>query len=206
LERSQKSDAQQLSNGITELEVNVIVIATHLIKIDTGVRLHEIQFVNRFLNRHFDEAFAEERERILNHCLQKEYDLDVACSQLRVHMPMHTRVQIVRFLFELAASDAAINEREDYFIFRIAGYLNINDVAYQRIKHDIHEADTSPYQTLGVDESATEEEIRQAYRKLVLQYHPDRNKNATEQEIKELSEQFAAIQKAYDDLKRKFST
>lgn len=50
------------------------------------------------------------------------------------------------------------------------------------------------YAILGVVKSASQEEIKKAYRKLALQYHPDRNKT------KEAEEKFKEITKAYEVL------
>lgn len=51
------------------------------------------------------------------------------------------------------------------------------------------------YETLGVSRDATNEEIKHAYRKLAMEYHPDRNDQSEESEAK-----FKALQKAYDVL------
>ena len=54
------------------------------------------------------------------------------------------------------------------------------------------------YETLGVARSASDEEIKKAYRKLAMKYHPDRNPGNAEAE-----EKFKEIQKAYDILSDK---
>src|SRR5688572_33461355 len=52
------------------------------------------------------------------------------------------------------------------------------------------------YQTLGVARDASDEEIKKAYRKLAMAYHPDRNNGSAESE-----EKFKAITEAYDVLR-----
>ena len=57
------------------------------------------------------------------------------------------------------------------------------------------------YDVLGIEKSSSKDEIKSKYRKLALQFHPDRNKDpSAEGRFKEISEAYAVLS---DDEKRK---
>ena len=201
-----QSTANDSTKTITDFEVNLLILSSYLIKVDGKVSQQEITFVNRFMNTHFDEKFSNKRAEILSHCLQKEYDLNIVCEQLRMYTKQTTRLQVVHFLFDLAISDGELSERENYFIFKVSGYLNINDIDFRRIKSGLSPTTFietgSAYQILGVTKQADIAEIRTAYRKLVLQYHPDRNNHLSETEKKKLALKLQQVKEAYEKIKQ----
>ena len=67
-------------------------------------------------------------------------------------------------------------------------------VYYERIKGGYSMAKRDYYEVLGVSKTATDQEIKRAYRKLAKQYHPD---VATEANAEE---KFKEVQEAYEVL------
>ena len=54
------------------------------------------------------------------------------------------------------------------------------------------------YDVLGINKSASPEQIKSAYRKLAVKYHPDKNKGD-----KDAEEKFKEINEAYENLIKK---
>ena len=54
------------------------------------------------------------------------------------------------------------------------------------------------YEVLGVDKSASAEEIKKAYRKMAVKYHPDKVATLGEDVQKAAEEKFKAISQAYE--------
>jgi len=64
---------------------------------------------------------------------------------------------------------------------------------------DMNQGDTDfvdYYQVLGIDRDASQEEVKKAFRRLAMRYHPDRNPQATRQ----AEERFKQINEAYEVL------
>ena len=58
-----------------------------------------------------------------------------------------------------------------------------------------------PYKVLGLDSAATDEEVKKAYRRLAMKYHPDKVEGMGEEVKKNAEAQFREINEAYEQIK-----
>ena len=126
------------------------------------------------------------------------------CLQLNGNINHSSRLEIVHFLFGVAAADNEIHSKEIETIKRIATYMNINPYDFESIKSMLLTNGTSnsenSYKILGLTKDATDVDVKKAYRKMAVKYHPDKLIGVST-DIKNLAEEkFLAVKEAYEQI------
>ena len=107
-------------------------------------------------------------------------------------------------LFEIAKSDGVLHPCEARFLERVAEIFGFAPGEFRRIRasHFAPEL-TDPYVILGLSYSAGEDELKQTYRKLVRENHPDSlmARGVPHEFIKLATDKLAAINNAYEKIR-----
>ena len=108
-------------------------------------------------------------------------------------------------LFEIAKADGVLHPEEAKFLERVAEIFGFAPNEYRRIRasHFAPEL-TDPYVILGLSYSADDNELRQTYRRLVRENHPDSlmARGVPPEFVRLANERLAAINSAYERICR----
>ncbi|MFN8276189.1 MAG: TerB family tellurite resistance protein [Chitinophagales bacterium] len=199
---SRKEEANyRYTSHTSAFETDILLLAAEVIKVDGKPNTAEKNFVRQFFSTYFDVAHIEQKMNILEHCFNHQYDVRKACQDLRAAASMATRTQLIQFLMDTASADKAITKEEEALLFKLAGWLNINDVTYRKLRHAPDATESFYYPLLKLPKEATNAQLKAAYRKAILACHPDRQVKATEVERKKMETQFRNIQKEWERIK-----
>lgn len=196
-----KSAKQNVSPA--DFELNLLSLASIVIKADGQISQNELDFVRM----HFVQVYGKDRAnaifRTFNEVVKKrEVNAERICSYLRSRTLYEARLQIVHFLFNVANADGLVSESEVIKIREIAGYLGLRLTDFESLKAMFFKNPDSAYTILGLDRSASESEIKAAYRNSVKKYHPDRLQHLDEAHRKGAEEKFRKVQEAYEQIKK----
>ena len=139
---------------------------------------------------------------IIKDLLNKDIEVDQVCTQIRMNMNVYSRTQLLYFLFGLAKADGTVCKHEISLLDKIANLLGIDSTTYQSIKAMYYDDLDSAYSILGISSSATDEEVKKAYRKMAIENHPDKVVYMGEDIRKAAEKKFMAINEAYEKIKK----
>ncbi|MDR1273972.1 MAG: TerB family tellurite resistance protein, partial [Odoribacteraceae bacterium] len=142
----------------------LVILATAIMKADGKITRDELDYAKRFFRENFGAEGEREALSIIRGIMDKEINVDQICLQIRHNMQAQARGQLLYFLFGLAKADGRVCDREIALLDRIAGLLGLDAAAYHAIKSMFREEVDSAYVILGIPKSATDEEVKKAYR------------------------------------------
>lgn len=190
----------------TAFEISLLILSSVVIKADGKVLKSELDYVKKFFTNTFGEKKSNEYFRMFNNLNKQDYSskLRQVCLQLNSHINHSSRLEIIHFLFGVAASDNDIHPKEVETIKRIATYMNINPYDFESIKSMFLAkggvSSEQHYTVLGITKDATDTQVKKAYRKMAVKYHPDKLQGVSE-DIKKLAEEkFMKVKEAYEQI------
>jgi DnaJ like chaperone protein len=87
-------------------------------------------------------------------------------------------------------------------IEQIASFLNINMADFNSLKAMFYADTDSDYKILEIHNSAPDEEVKKAYKKMAIKFHPDKVSHLGEEYQQDAKEKFQKVQQAYENIKK----
>lgn len=187
-----------------DFKVSLLVLIAAVMKADGKVVKSELNVVKQFLVQNFGEAGALEALQILKKLLEQNYPIQDVAMQIGTNLNYSARLELLHLLFAVAKADAQIDAAELSVIQEIAYHMGISTADFNSINAPFNKTVDSDwaYKALEIDTTATDEEIKKAYRRMAMKYHPDKVANLGEDIHKSATEKFKAINSAYEELKK----
>ena len=186
-----------------DIRVSIIVLLACVIKADGRVLKAEINSIKPFLLRNFGEEGAKQALQLLKQLLEQDINPVAVSQQIRQHVNYSVRLELVHMLLEVAKADGEVADSECQVIETIAVNMGIADADYQSLL-SLYRKQTDAnwaYTALEIEPTATDDEVKKAYRRMAMKYHPDKVANAGEAVRQQATEKFRAINEAYEHIK-----
>ena len=188
--------------------VSLASLAAKMAKADGVVTSDEIRAFDYFLRIDLGLSVDERKNiaNIFNEAKNSPEEASAIASQFKQLIGYQPDVlqMMIQLLFRIALADGTMHPNEDAFIRQMAAIFGLSPQQYKQIRALYIKENDRAYQILGVDRTASNEEIKKAYRSLVREYHPDKiqSRGVPEDFLKVAHEKMAEINDAYDQISK----
>ncbi len=152
-------------------------------------------------------------------------DLAEMCYQMNERFYYEELLVLLAFWYDLACMEAVLCKEQQLFIYEMIEMLQINKQDWENLLRDYHPNNFKVYQStmeqpffhdveyrildpdlavLGLNPPVSWEQIKERYRELVKQNHPDTNAHKTQNERRKMEIELQKITEAYKNLSQRY--
>ena len=185
--------------------VSMLVLAAYIIRADGRVMHSEMELVRQMLRQNFGEVAVQQGDQMLRQLFDEEKRLGTSafrqkiqqsCQQIARNMDYSGRLQLLNFLVLIAKADGHVDPTEVMALKEVAQWMQMSPSEVDSMLHLEGDSLEDAYKVLGISPSATDDEVKRAFRKLALEHHPDRVAKLGEDVRKAAEKKFQEINAA----------
>jgi DnaJ like chaperone protein len=186
----------------SDFTMSLLILSAAVMKADGKVLKSELEYVKKFLGQQFRQSEVQRLLPILKEILEKDIQIRQVCEQIRYNMEHPLRLQLLHYLFGIARADGQVLDVEARLIADISGFLGINDKDHASIQAMFYKDTNAAYKILEIEESASDSDVKKAYRHMANKYHPDKLTQLGDDFKQAATEKFQKVQDAYETIKK----
>ena len=182
--------------------VSLLVLSSAVIKADGKTLPAELNFVRDFFRTNFGEQAAQQAMQILQQLDRQQVNIYSVGDQIASNMNYSQRMQLLQYLVQIAMADGNFDKSEKSVLEAIASVIRLTSTDAASIISMYYKEEQSAYTILEISPSATDDEVRAAYRRMAMKNHPDRVATLGPEVQKAAAERFQQIHEAYETIKK----
>ena len=182
--------------------ISLLVLSSAVVKADGRVLQAELEVVRAFVRQNFGDAAVGEAMRILEGLNGKQVNVYEVGTQISAYMNYSQRLQLFHYLAQIANADGDFSKSEKDVLETIAAAIRLNAADAASVIAMFYKDTASAYAVLEVSPSATDDEVKSAYRRMAMKHHPDKVATLGPDVQKAAEEKFRQIQQAYETIKK----
>lgn len=199
-EVQQQQTKQQTTTG--DFMMSLLVLVAAVMKADGRVLRSELNYVKSYFVQTFGKESAAEAIGYLRDLLKRNIPVKDVCHQIAHRLDYSSRLQMFHFLYGIANADGTIKDEETKLLNFIGQHLGISENDISSIRSMFISETGSAYKILEIDPNASNEEVKKAYRKMAMKYHPDKLNYLGEDVKQEAEKKFQKVNEAYEKIKK----
>jgi len=196
------SSRRSVGTSQGDFGMSLLVLVAAVMKADGKVVKSELDYVKKFFIRQFGQESAKQALLMLKDILKQEIPVRDICEQIRENMDYSSRLQLLHLLFNVSLADKEIHRSEADLLEKISSALGVNSSDFLSIKNMFIPETDSSYKILEIESSSTNDEVKKAYRRMAMKYHPDKVGHLGDDFRKTADEKFKKVNEAYEKIKK----